>query len=65
MVAVVLKYTLALKMEAVFSSETLVSTYKSKRRYNPEDQQQHLHRSENLKSHKKYLVGEITGGKVL
>jgi hypothetical protein len=30
-------------------SETLVSTYKSTRRYNPEDQ--HLHRRENLKSH--------------
>jgi hypothetical protein len=27
-----------LKMEAVCSSETLVSTYKSTRRYNPEDQ---------------------------
>jgi hypothetical protein len=35
-------------MEAVYSSETLVFTYKSRRRYNPEDQ--HLHRRENLKS---------------
>jgi hypothetical protein len=39
----------ALKMEAVCSSETLVSTYKSTRRYYPEDQHRHLHRSENLK----------------
>jgi hypothetical protein len=30
--------TSALKMEAVFSSKTLVSTFKSTRRYNPEDQ---------------------------
>jgi hypothetical protein len=28
-------------METVRSSETLVSTYKSTRRYNPEDQHQH------------------------
>jgi hypothetical protein len=28
----------SLKMEAVYSSETLISTYKSTRRYNPEDQ---------------------------
>jgi hypothetical protein len=32
-------------------SETLVSTYKSTRRYNPEDEYLHLHRRENLKSH--------------
>jgi hypothetical protein len=41
----------ALKMETVCSSETLVSTFKSTRRNNPEDQHHHLHRSENLKSH--------------
>lgn len=29
--------------------ETLVSTYKSTRRYNPEDQRRHLHCRENLK----------------
>jgi hypothetical protein len=40
----------ALKMEAVCSSETLLSTYKSTRRYNPKDQHRHLHRRENLKS---------------
>jgi hypothetical protein len=33
---------LALKMEAVCFSETLVSTYKSTRRYNPEEQHRHL-----------------------
>jgi hypothetical protein len=40
-----------LKTEAVFFSETLVSTYKSTRRYNPKDQYQHIHCRENLKSH--------------
>jgi hypothetical protein len=34
--------TSALKMEAVCYSETLVSSYKSTRPYNPEDQQRHL-----------------------
>jgi hypothetical protein len=38
----------ALKMEAVCSSETLLSTYKSTQRYNTEDQRQHLHGCENL-----------------
>jgi hypothetical protein len=38
-------------METVCFSETLVSTYKSTRRYNPEDQHRHLRRRENLKSH--------------
>jgi hypothetical protein len=37
-------------MEEVYSSETLVSTYKSTRRCNPEDQHRHLHRRDNLKS---------------
>jgi hypothetical protein len=31
--------------------ETLVPTYKSRWRHNPEDQHGHLHRRENLKSH--------------
>jgi hypothetical protein len=35
-------------METLCSSETLVSTYKSTRRQNPEDQQHHRHRRENL-----------------
>jgi hypothetical protein len=43
----------ALKMEVLCSSETLVSTNTSTRRYNPKDQQGHLRRCENLKSHKK------------
>jgi hypothetical protein len=34
-------------------TETLVSTHKSTRRYNPEEQHRHLHRPENLKSHEK------------
>jgi hypothetical protein len=38
-------------MEAVCSPDTLVSTHKSTRRYNSEDQHRHLHRRENLKSH--------------
>jgi hypothetical protein len=37
-------------METVCSSDTL-STYKSTRRYNPEDKHQHLLGHENLKSH--------------
>jgi hypothetical protein len=41
-----------LKMEAVCSSEILVSTYESTRRYNPAKQHRHLHRRENLRSHK-------------
>jgi hypothetical protein len=39
-----------LKMETVYFSETLVSTVKSTRRYDPGYQYQYLHRSENLKS---------------
>jgi hypothetical protein len=38
-------------MELVYFSETLVSTYKCTRRYNPEDQHRQLHRREKLKSH--------------
>jgi hypothetical protein len=37
-----------LKMEAAYSSETLVSAYKSTRPYCPEDQDRHLYRRENL-----------------
>jgi hypothetical protein len=43
--------TSSLKMKAVWSFETLVSTYKSTRRSNPKDQHRNLHRRENLKSH--------------
>jgi hypothetical protein len=42
----------ALKMEAVWPFETLVSNYKSTRLYNPEDQHRCLHRCQNLKSHR-------------
>jgi hypothetical protein len=38
-----------MKMEAVCPSETLLSTYESTRRHNPE-QYHTLHRRENLKS---------------
>lgn len=48
--------TSALKVEAVCSSEMLLSTQKSSRRYNPEDEPQHLHRRENLTSHKNRLL---------
>jgi hypothetical protein len=40
-----------LNMEAVCSSETLVSTYQSTRRHNQKEQHGHLHRRENIKSH--------------
>jgi hypothetical protein len=36
-------------MEAVYSSETLVCSFKSLLRYNPYNQHRHLHRRENLK----------------
>jgi hypothetical protein len=40
-----------LKMETVSFSETLVSTYFSTWRHNPEEQHRHLHRREIVKSH--------------
>jgi hypothetical protein len=42
---------LALKREAIFPSETLISTFKLSLHYTPEDQHGHLHRRGNLKSH--------------
>jgi hypothetical protein len=41
---------IALMMEAVQTSETLVNSYQSTRRYNPEDGHLHSHRREILKS---------------
>jgi hypothetical protein len=38
-------------METVCFSETLLSTYESTRRHNPEEQHRHPHRRENLRSH--------------
>jgi hypothetical protein len=38
-------------MEAVHTSETLVNSYQSTRRYNQEDSHLHSHRRENLKSY--------------
>jgi hypothetical protein len=40
----------ALKMETICVSETLISTHESTRHHNPEEQH-HLQRCENLKSH--------------
>jgi hypothetical protein len=40
----------ALNMEALCFSETLIPTYKSTRRYNPEDEHRHLHLCDNLRS---------------
>jgi hypothetical protein len=39
-------------MEAVLTSETLVSSHQSTRRYNPEDGHLYTHHRENLKSYK-------------
>jgi hypothetical protein len=47
---------LALKMEAVFPSET-ASTFKSTQRYNPEEQHRHLHLRENIKT---YIANCVT-----
>jgi hypothetical protein len=44
---------IALMMEAVQTSETLVNSYQSSQRYNPEDSHLHTHRRENLKSYEK------------
>jgi hypothetical protein len=41
-----------LKIEAAYSSETLASTYKFTRIYEPEYQHRDLHLRKNLKSHK-------------
>lgn len=49
-----------LKMEEVFSSETLPPTYKPAGRHNPDDQCGHVYRGENLDSHK--LLGLLNFG---
>jgi hypothetical protein len=43
-------------MEAVCSSETLASSYKSTWFYNQEDEHRHLHHRENLKSNKAIML---------
>jgi hypothetical protein len=43
---------IALSMETVCFSETVISTYESTWRQNPEQQHRHPHRRENLISHK-------------
>jgi hypothetical protein len=43
-------YNEALKTETGYFSETLLSTYESPRRHNPQGQNRHPHRRENLKS---------------
>jgi hypothetical protein len=49
-----------LKMEAVYSSETLVSTCKFRRSHNTQDQYGQLYHSENQKiSHKNYLCQNL------
>jgi hypothetical protein len=48
---------IALKMEAVQTSEAVVNSHQSTRRYNPEDSHLHSHRRENLKkSIKKFIA---------
>jgi hypothetical protein len=42
---------IALMMEAVQTSETLINSYQSTRRYNPDDSHLQSHRRENLKSY--------------
>jgi hypothetical protein len=43
---------IALMMEAIQTYETLVNSYQSTRRYNPEDSHLYSHRRENLKKFK-------------
>jgi hypothetical protein len=45
------EWLIALMMEAVKTSETLVNFYQTTRRYNPEDNHLRTHRRENLKSY--------------
>jgi hypothetical protein len=52
-------------MEAVYSSETLVFTYKSARRYYTEDQHRRFYHRDNLKSHiiiECYFIKELNHG---
>jgi hypothetical protein len=54
-----------MKMEAVYSSETLVFTYKSARRYYPEDQHRRFYHRDNLKSRiiiECYFIKELNHG---
>jgi hypothetical protein len=53
-------YFSTLKMEAICSSETSVETQRTTRRYIPEDDTLHNHRSENLKSYIIFLYWEAT-----
>jgi hypothetical protein len=46
-------------MEAIRSSETSVSTYKTALRHNPGDNIRHFHRCENLKSQILFLLMKI------
>jgi hypothetical protein len=50
----------ALMIEAVHTSETLVNSYQSTRRYNTENSYLHSHRPENLKSHKRFTTYHVT-----
>jgi hypothetical protein len=46
----IVRALISLMMETVQTSETLVNSYQSTRRYNPEDSHLHSHRHGNLKS---------------
>jgi hypothetical protein len=54
---------IALMMETVRTSETLVNFYQTTRRYNPEDSHLRTHRRENLKSYLGFFV--IDGLKII
>jgi hypothetical protein len=53
-------YFLALKMEAIFSSETLVTIQRTTRIYTTEYDTLHKYRCENLKSYKVYRILKST-----
>jgi hypothetical protein len=54
------EFSSTLKMDAICSSETLVASQQTTRRYVPEDDSFHNHRCENLKSYLLEVVWELT-----
>jgi hypothetical protein len=56
-------WAIALMMEAVSTSETLVNFYQTTRRYIPEDSHFYSRRREQLKSYMVFIIYEMYTGK--